>query len=238
MQLLRNEYKLDLCFTPLYMLDHADLKICYLNARSLHKHIDDVRKDINYLSADILILTETRFGPHDPDQMYVIKGFQLFRNDDISNVNRPYHGTAVYSRLPMMTEHPFARNYHGIELTIMKTVQQPDLILVGVYRSPRVELSSLLAAIRATLQENPSSNVSIIGDFNVNWLNEVDQRPLYNLMINENGFDQLISSCTTDNGTLIDHVYTNLIEEDVHVGTLETYFSDHKAIWTSIKVRK
>ena len=51
MQLLRNECKLDLCFTPLYMLEKTDLKICYLNARSLHKHIDDVRKDINYLSA-------------------------------------------------------------------------------------------------------------------------------------------------------------------------------------------
>ena len=48
MQLLRNEYKLDLCFTPLYMLANTDLKICYLNARSLHKHIEDVQKDIIY----------------------------------------------------------------------------------------------------------------------------------------------------------------------------------------------
>ena len=74
-------------------------------------------------------------------------------------------------------------------------------------------------------------------DFNVNWLDEVERRSLYNLMINENSFEQLISSCTTDNGTLIDHLYTNLIE-DVHAGTLETYFSDHKAIWASVKVRK
>ena len=77
-----------------------------------------------------------------------------------------------------------------------------------------------------------------MGDFNVNWLDEVERRSLYNLMINENSFEQLISSCTTDNGTLIDHLYTNLIEEDVHAGTLETYFSDHKAIWASVKVRK
>ena len=53
MELLRNECKLDICFAPLYMLENADLKICYLNARSLHKHIDDVRKNTNYLSADI-----------------------------------------------------------------------------------------------------------------------------------------------------------------------------------------
>ena len=85
MQLLRNQYKLDLCFTPLYMLNHTDLKICYLNARSLHKHIEDVRKDINYLSANILIFTETRFSTQDPDEIYAIEGYELFRNDDISN---------------------------------------------------------------------------------------------------------------------------------------------------------
>ena len=238
MQLLRNECKLDLCFTPLYMLENTNLKICYLNARSLHKHIDDVRKDINYLSTDVLIFTETRFCPHDPDEMYAIEGYELFRNDETSNANRPYHGTAVYSRVQMLNGYLYARNYHGIEFTIAKTVEHPDLIIVGIYRSPRVVSSSLLTANRSTLMENPSSQVIFMGDFNVNWLDEVERRSLYNLMINENGLEQLISSCTTDNGTLIDHLYTNLIEEDVKAGTLETYFSDHKAIWASVKVRK
>ena len=77
-----------------------------------------------------------------------------------------------------------------------------------------------------------------MGDFNVNWLDEVERRSLYNLVINENGLKQLISSCTTDNGTLIDHLYTNLIEGDIQAGTLETYFGDHKAIWVSVKVGK
>ena len=81
-----------------------------------------------------------------------------------------------------------------------------------------------MAAFRSTLEENPSTNVIIIGDFNVNWFDEVERRSLYNLMLDENAFEQVISSCTTDNGTLIDHVYTNMIEEEVLVGTLETYF--------------
>ena len=78
----QNEYKLDLCCTPLYMLANTDLKICYLNARSLHKHVEDVRKDINYLSADITIFTETRFSQNDPDEMYAVEGYELFRNDE------------------------------------------------------------------------------------------------------------------------------------------------------------
>ena len=76
----------------------------------------------------------------------------------------------------------------------------------------------------------------VIGDFNVNWLDELQRQSLYNLMINELALEQMISSFTTDNRTLIDHLYTNL-KEEIHAGTLETYFSDHKAIWASIKVK-
>ena len=141
MQLLRNEYKLDLCFTPLYMLENTALKVCFLNRRSLHKHIDDVRKDVNYLSADILIFTETRFSPHDADELYAIEGYELFRNDEISNLNRPYHGTAVYYRLPMLNGYPCASNLLGVELTILKTVQFPDFIVIAIYRSPKLLLS-------------------------------------------------------------------------------------------------
>ena len=54
-------------------------------------------------------------------------------------------------------------------------------------------------------------------------------------MIREKNYRQLISGFTTDNRTLIDHLYTNLIEENIYAGTLETYFSYHKAIWTSHK---
>ena len=85
MELLRSECTLDLCFTPLYMLGNTNLKICFLIARSLHKHIDDVRKDINYLSANISIFTETRFSRYDPDEMYAIEGCELFRNDETSS---------------------------------------------------------------------------------------------------------------------------------------------------------
>ena len=126
MQLLRNEYQLDLSFTPLYMLNHSDLKICYLNARSLHKHIEDVQKDINYSSADIQIFTETRISSQDPDEMYEIERFRLFRNDDTSECSRPYHGTAIYFKLPMLSGYPRAQNADGIEFTIMKTDQCPD----------------------------------------------------------------------------------------------------------------
>ena len=55
-------------------------------------------------------------------------------------------------------------------------------------------------------------------------------------MIKEKNFRQLIFGFTTDNRTIIDHLYTDLIiEEKIYACTLESYFSDHKAIWASLK---
>ncbi len=35
-------------------------------------------------------------------------------------------------------------------------------------------------------------------------------------MVVENSYGQILSGFTTDNGTLIDHLYTDLIEEEIH----------------------
>ena len=108
---LRTERKLPLCISPLYKINDTVLKICYLNARSLHKHIDDVRKDFNFSSTDISIFTKTRFTPIDPDGMYNINDFQLFRNDSYAmtgNMTRPYGGTAVYSKVPFVSNYLYS----------------------------------------------------------------------------------------------------------------------------------
>ncbi len=237
MEILRTEHSLKLCYTPLYNLDHSDLKICYLNARSLHKHIEDVRKDINYSSTDILIFSETRFSPLDADEMYSIDGYKLFRNDilNYSGPARPYGGTAVYSRIPLMDGYPLGRIKNGVEFTVIKTNDRPDLTIIGLYRSPKIAVSHLLDALHIIRDENSSSQNLIFGDFNVNWMIESERQSLYNLMVIENSYRQIISGFATDNGTLIDDLYTDLVEEEIHAGILETYFSNHKAIWVSLK---
>ena len=134
---MRTERKLKLCFTPLYDIDQTSLKICYLNARSLHKHIEDVRKDFNFISADLAIFSETRFSPFDDDDIYSIDGFQLFRNDgDMSHHSngRPYGGTAVYRKVPFVEGYPYRRNINGIEFTLIKITTRQELTIIGVYR--------------------------------------------------------------------------------------------------------
>ena len=172
--------------------------------------------------------------------MHSIDGYRLFRNDisNYSGLTRPYGGTAVYSRMPLINGYPLSRIINGVEFTVIKTNDCPDLTIIGLYRSPKIAISRLLDALRIIRNENSSSQNLVIGDFNVNWMVKSERQSLYNLMVIENSYRQIISGFTTDNGTLIDCLYTDLIEEEIHAGLLETYFSDHKAIWASLKTKK
>ena len=96
MESLRTEHYLTLSVSPIYNVNQVSFKLCFLNTKSLHRHIDDVRHDLNYTSTDINIFSETRFVSSDNDNMYATDGYTLFRNDDQSSVtSRPYGGTAV-----------------------------------------------------------------------------------------------------------------------------------------------
>ena len=75
MEFLRKERALKLSVTPIYEADQVLFKLCYLSARSLHKHINDVRDDLNFRSTDINIFSETRSMRSDNDVMYEITGY-------------------------------------------------------------------------------------------------------------------------------------------------------------------
>ena len=236
MERLRTSAKLKLCISPLYQITGSLLKLYFLNARSEHKHIQDLRKDFNYLSADMNIFAETRFSVRDPDEMYYIPGYDLFRNDNSnsSNASRPYGGIAVYSKIPYLPGYPRCNNIHGIEITVTKMTSLVDWTIIGIYSSPKVPVRQLCQAIAEILSSiMPDNNIIILGDFNINWLVETERRPLCNLLVRDKHYKQLILTYTTDNKTVIDHIYTNISHLDIQAGVLETYFSDHKAVWIS-----
>ena len=207
MESLRTECYLKISVTPVYNLDTVSFKICFLNTRSLHKHIDDVRHDMNYTSTDINIFAETRFNNSDNDNMYTIDGYTLFRNDgDCSVTSRPYGGTAVYSRVDFIPGYPYAHNINSIEITTTKVMILPHVTIIGVYRSPRIPVQQLCHALNEALSITSSQSKIIIGDFNINWHDECNRRPLYNLFVNNN-YRQLISSYTTNNQTNRSHLH-------------------------------
>ena len=188
--------------SPLYHITGSLLKMCYLNARSVHKHIQDLHKDLNYSSSDINIFAETRFSSQDPTDMCEISGYNFFQNDDSNSPNelvRPFGGTAVYSKIPFFPGYPYLHNISGIEITVIKVRTHENWTILGIYRSPMVSVRQLFEAISEVLKTILLDNSIIIGDFNTNWLIETVRRPLYNLVVRDKGYKQLISTYTTDN---------------------------------------
>ena len=238
MQHLRTEARLKLSISPIYSneKDQNTLKICFLNSRSLHRHIEDIRKDLNYSSVNMNIFSETRLNSSDKDTDYAITGYTLFRNDNQPAAlnTRPYGGTAVYSKNPFVLGYPVCKNTNGVEITVIRLVTIPHVTIIGVYRSPKVPVSQMCLALKQILTFY-SDFCIFIGDFNVNWLIQKDKAPLHNLFVRDHNYRQLVSCYTTDNRTTIDPIYTNLPESEVKVHILETYFTDHKAICAFIQ---
>ena len=212
MEGLRTEAKLHLCINPIYNADQVLLKVCYLNARSLHRHIEDVRSDLNYCSTDVNIFTETRFCHSDDESAYIIDKYSLFRNDGTITTNnlRPYGGTAVYSRVDYYPGYPYSCNSHGIEITAIRLMTAPHIHIFGKYRSPSVRIVQMCSALSNVLFSQASQLNVFIGDFNIDWLENAERTSLNNLFVSDHGYKQLVSSYTTDNKTCIDHVYSHV----------------------------
>ena len=54
-------------------------------------------------------------------------------------------------------------------------------------------------------------------------------------MISLYGYRQHIKTSTTDYRTTIDLIFSNVDEEQIQSGVVETYFTDHKGIWIAVK---
>ena len=129
-----------------------------------------------------------------------------------------------------------ARMFSGVEITVTELECLPHVIIASIYRSPSVPVRQLYEALRHLYCRTLCSKEFhiIIGDFNVNWLNKQQMSGLYNLMVSEYGYCQVVNDYTTCNRTIIDHIYTNIGRNYIDVGILETYYSDHKAVWIGV----
>ena len=122
---------------------------------------------------------------------------------------------------------------NGIEITIIRFMILPHVTIIGIYQSPNIPVRLLCLTLRELLYLLCTQFSIFIGDFNINWFNEKEKIPVSNVFeLNTTcSYKQLVSSCTTDNKTCIDHIYTNLPDSRIKSNILECYFSDHKTIY-------
>lgn len=89
------ENRLQLSYTPLYAV-RKDIKFLFNNAKSLHKHLFDIKLEPSVLAADVIGIAESWLCELDTEEDFTLEGFTMFRND-ASHV-RSHHGIVVYLR--------------------------------------------------------------------------------------------------------------------------------------------
>ena len=126
-----------------------------------------------------------------------------------------------------------------LKLNLSKT---NTIIFGSVYRHPDYDFSyfqdKLLNNI-GILNDN-NSHFLIGGDFNINLLNDNNKIENYKNEIQSQGTMQLVRSATrisptSNNRTLLDHMYTNVFENKTNTFCIEYDISDHVPVITFLK---
>ena len=101
---LRSDRKLSLSIQLPYAYSNTHTQIAFLNARSLHKHIADVRHDFGLMACDVCTFCETRVMLSDivdnansynlPDYALSLYEGSVF-SEEAGVCSRSYYGIAV-----------------------------------------------------------------------------------------------------------------------------------------------
>ncbi len=117
-----------------------------------------------------------------------------------------------------------------IEITLTKV---NCINVVFIYKPPSVNVSLLVKALEAVHHTHlHHSQAVIMGDFNIDYQNSPSQQTKLMNATSQLGYHQLIHEPTTDLGSTLDLIFTNI--DNVLAGVLEVYFSDHKMIWAAM----
>ncbi len=251
------EYKQHIHVKP---ASENELKVFSLNVRSLYKNISHFREEIEvYSKYDVLSFCETNCKlsrlPNGIDDL-ILDGFYEPILQDPARKSGRGGGLAIYiNKRVCSLEHieSFKPNYEedsemNGEFQFLKIHNckgfNKTKIIINVYRSPSRNVNkfiSLLDNVLKCLDRHSHKHIILTGDVNIDLVKYEHDLVGQNLIAvtEKYGFVQLVSRPTrvTDHSfTLIDHAYTNKLENTVSCHVITVDISDHLATLTTISL--
>lgn len=174
-----------------------------LNVRSLSKHSIDVKHNPTVFNLDVLLLTETQLKPSDPGSEIRrnLHPFELYRQDSTDR----FSSLAVcYRNAFHITDYQYFSSINGLKFVVHNQISQKSKVVLLLYRKHNSKIHQYVNTIKYLLTEFTFD--IILGDFNVNYLNDSEVKELNNCMENYR-FTQIVQSATfVSSGTLLDHI--------------------------------
>ena len=208
------------------------LTVSLLNIRSLRKHSEDIKFHAQLFNSDVLALTETQLLANDSDVEIKenLEPFRIYRQD---------HYTDKYSSMAICVKHNL-ENYeyipilNAIKFDLVDTRLRESRSLLLLYRKNNSNVPQYMEALQYVIS---SSRIDmIIGDFNINYLNEIHSQPLS--FMESLNYTQIVTEPTfVSAGSLLDHVYVRPISIRIfNNSVVSVYYSDHDAVVSSTRL--
>ena len=138
MDYLETHRKVQLCYTPVNNMV-TSMKCCFLNTRSLYKHIENVKANHNMCVSGVIFLAKTRLIHSDEVETYKITGYEvLCRNDQLWNQTpRPPHGLISYVRDTFWILGHETQTSQNYDLCVQHRYLPIPVQLISIYLSPQ-----------------------------------------------------------------------------------------------------
>ena len=221
--------------TAIDVSDHT-ISIILHNVQGLKQHYQDLKCNTDFSNADIICLTETWLNNDDDIFDTLLEDFKFYHqprylsycdSSATSKLQEQSHGGVA-----MYTKNKFSSRLNitvdNLECIAIIITNPVSFVISVIYRPPSYSIKRFCECLLNYLNElhKVSTRCIVMGDFNEDLMKHNSQ---VNRLMCNNGYKQHVSKPTTENGTLIDHVYSkglDIIEADV----IPIYYSYHEAI--------
>ena len=214
-----------------------DFKILSLNARSINNKFQGIRDLTHTVDPTVLCIQET--WNTNPTTDYSIAGYHkpVLATRKMSGDCSNGGGTGIWVKNTLDYEIIKSKfECRKLETTAVHIIEH-KMIICNVYRPPGDVKNALesIQSLISSLCEHKRKDIVIVGDFNVDLMQEsISANKLLNATLEQN-FIQLITTGTREHdsrATLIDHVYVNS-KCSFETNVITSDLSDHYATLTT-----
>ncbi|XP_073323364.1 uncharacterized protein [Pagrus major] len=215
-----------------------------MNVQNLTQHVFDLALCTQHLQLNCIAVTETWLPAVSSFETVKMDGYVFHnqpRNLSYSSSNpilteiqcQQHGGVGLYSADNLACNVLLVPNVN-LECLVYHCTTY-NILMAVIYRPPSYPMTLFKQYLGKLLDWlNPKSDtIAVMGDFNDDILKSSS---VAKFMTNK-GFVQFVKQPTTENGTLIDHVYVKTTHYIVESLVVPTYFSDHEGIMCSFTSR-
>ena len=219
--------------------NNSRFSLIHYNARSLRRNFDSINNDLTLLKYSFSVIGITETWMTDNNSLFSLDGYTLYSSNRLSGRGG---GVALFVRdhLTVSILENIAFHTQGVESLFINIQHQNNRnIIIGViYRNPSGNVTDFIYELDSIMETTCKTTryCYIMGDLNINLLKYDTQLYVQSFLdsINSYGLFPIIDKptrVTKDCATLIDNVFTNVINENSSSSILLSDVSDHFPIF-------